>query len=183
MQKNCLDRGVHLKSTHPAQGGTEYGSLSPPPARNFNPPTPHGVGPRLKGGLHCIDGFQSTHPARGGTRSNRCFRRNRYFNPPTPHGVGRGTGRCALHLHGNFNPPTPHGVGRRTGKSAERADRDFNPPTPHGVGPYRAAFALTLDTFQSTHPARGGTSSPSETAHTGRFQSTHPARGGTIPRC
>ena len=100
-----------FQSTHPVWGGTagkrsqrrrEQISIHPPrvgwdnsvlnalsASRNFNPPTPCGVGPDVNRLTSRRRGFQSTHPVWGGTRN--CYFRERpagYFNPPTPCGVG-----------------------------------------------------------------------------------------------
>ena len=124
-------------------------------------------------------GFQSTHPARGGTPGIPALRRARdisihpprtgwdfflgiqyfvfiYFNPPTPHGVGHAQRYIRPVSRSHFNPPTPHGVGPRGHRAAGRRTH-FNPPTPHGVGRRVAGDRLVEKSFQSTHPARGGT--------------------------
>ena len=56
-----------FQSTHPAWGGTRLICRCLSIDKNFNPPTPHGVGPDLKLFLPGEIVFQSTHPAWGGT--------------------------------------------------------------------------------------------------------------------
>ena len=55
----------------------------------------------------------------------------------------------------------------------------FNPPTPCGVGQEFRDTTKTTDTFQSTHPVRGGTKKRQRYFRKWEFQSTHPVRGGT----
>ena len=57
-----------FQSTHPVQSGTSWHTCQRLCWRNFNPPTPRGMGPALT--------ITSTLP-----RAN--------FNPPTPRGMGR----------------------------------------------------------------------------------------------
>ena len=125
--------------------------------------------------------FQSTHPARGAT---------------LPCCAGNSSAQ-------NFNPRTPRGV-RRSGSQRKTRKTNFNPRTPRGVRRTAKERSRTRQRFQSTHPARGATSTgeyggdaddisihaPREgcdiiAGHTrykaAKFQSTHPARGAT--RC
>ena len=125
-----------FQSTHPARGGT-YDVLAQmmEDAKNFNPPTPRGVGPKRRAYYQANREFQSTHPARGGTILG---------GDPQRHGL-------------NFNPPTPRGVGRCNITDLP-VYAHFNPPTPRGVGPTHLRWLWCAGSFQSTHPARGGTS-------------------------
>ena len=119
--------------------------------------------------------FQSTHPARGGTASFAFDEFIPNFNPPTPRGVGRVSGGGGGGYK-DFNPPTPRGVGRsRPGD--DPAAGDFNPPTPRGVGPACPEISAICRIFQSTHPARGGTS-PAVSMSSTLNISIHPSREG-----
>ena len=125
--------------------------------KNFNPPTPCGVG-------HNIRDF-SIGPLPD-------------FNPPTPCGVGQ-MAICSAMRKFYFNPPTPCGVGQEFFAAIggvgcisihpPRVGWDliprqplvwklyFNPPTPCGVGPPAQRPKPGKYRFQSTHPVWGGT--------------------------
>ena len=78
-----------FQSTHPMRGGTPFAHTTFLHGRNFNPPTPCGVGPFSSISSRSMPEFQSTHPMRGGTKF--CHTQQKYsiyFNPPTPCGVG-----------------------------------------------------------------------------------------------
>ena len=77
-----------------------------------------------------------------------------------------------------FNPRTPGGVRRRC-KSALRCALRFNPRTPPGVRLLQYGRIGCHRPFQSTHPARGATTSCWAWMQVFKFQSTHPARGAT----
>ena len=100
-------------------------------SRDFNPPTPWGVGPTVRNTLTTEAVFQSTHSVGSGTVC-----------------------RDILTLrHNHFNPPTPWGVGLTSAVNTS-APVDFNPPTPWGVGQLAGAFGCALR-FISIHPLRG----------------------------
>ena len=128
--------------------------------KDFNPPTPCGVGP----GQNVLV-YSCT-----------------YFNPPTPCGVGHPGQRPSLRRP-HFNPPTPCGVGRLAPAAAPSRLFDFNPPTPCGVGLYRSVPAVCTETFQSTHPVWGGTMFEDRTTANIKI-SIHPPRvGWDLPGC
>ena len=173
-------RGANFtfQSTHPVWGGTHAGllqslyllpiSIHPPRVgwdaradfkrqakKNFNPPTPCGVGrifydyrrcwlyfnPPTPCGVgrlafcHFLghQTFQSTHPVWGGTLSWAPQTDFVYISIHPPR-VGWDTFSqfcyCCLSY---FNPPTPCGVGRGLSQ-VPKVDNHFNPPTPCGVG-------------------------------------------------
>ena len=147
----------------------------------FNPPTPSGVGRYIWGesgsvwtiSIHppragwdtpkaCqrrLSNHISIHPPRAGWDAEResCVGRISHFNPPTPSGVGLGDSmRLMQNAHISIHPP--------------RAGWDASVSILKGV----------LAAFQSTHPERGGTSTPDSSCWgLLLFQSTHPERGGT----
>ena len=103
--------------------------------RDFNPPTPCGVGRWFC--LLSQSRFRiSIHPPRAGWDKN----------------IGK-----KLIAHINFNPPTPCGVGPDELMEIKEVRKNFNPPTPCGVGLSPAFLSCILSPFQSTHPVRGGT--------------------------
>ena len=81
---------TEFQSTHPLRGGTVFGYAAFARNRNFNPPTPCGVGHDATVLTEIGYIFQSTHPLRGGTEIF-WTKTETYldFNPPTPCGVGQ----------------------------------------------------------------------------------------------
>ncbi len=124
--------------------------------QNFNPPTPCGVGlpGRLPGLNEYI--FQSTHPVWGGTlgRPGGQHRHPISIHPPRV-GWDDCPSACGLRVN-DFNPPTPCGVGHWT-HDRWSYHYDFNPPTPCGVGQRSDEEQSRRRQFQSTHPVWGGT--------------------------
>ena len=123
--------------------------------------------------------FQSTHPARGATRRRRAPREEEGISIHAPREGCDKTFLIKRCYNKNFNPRTPRGV------------RQFHQPSYSATGG-----------FQSTHPARGATSTSNSSRAriaisihapregcdkdtlisvklTNAFQSTHPARGAT----
>ena len=148
-----------FQSTHPARGATPSSPATSATTGRFNPRTPRGVRRRGAGVPLSGQSFQSTHPARGATD----------------------LGSAARSLVLGFNPRTPRGVRRPPGPRPA-ARRRFNPRTPRGVRQLYSKVRFEMSPFQSTHPARGATSSSWMTTDCcPQFQSTHPARGAT--RC
>ena len=165
-----------FQSTHPARGGTgtlpsgtiiDGISIHPPREgwdgynsrrwrcnRDFNPPTPRGVGPENVITTTNIAQFQSTHPARGGTFDNYIteWRNVISIHPPRE----------------GWDP---------TILQASLADSHFNPPTPRGVGLNAKWIWGYMSRFQSTHPARGGAVFPTPTQYIAQI-SIHPPREG-----
>ena len=147
-------------STHPVWGGTpprkpagmRKRNFNPPTPcgvglmhgsaasldRNFNPPTPCGVGQAKMASNSRWDQFQSTHPVWGGTT------RGGVVVPPLSisiHPPRVGWDLCCFYPFYRsvyFNPPTPCGVGLSC-TANHKIKQNFNPPTPCGVGP-----AITL---------------------------------------
>ena len=140
-------------------GGTLCRSTRAAGPRDFNPPTPWGVG--LSAYIvFLISLVISIHPPRGGWDFIRCFyiTPNFYFNPPTPWGVGH-----TLQLW-----------------RESRQEISIHPPRGGWDG---NRFSIVIDqvTFQSTHPVGGGTVLLSMLLIRLIFQSTHPVGGGTPP--
>ena len=143
-----------FQSTHPVRGGTSSAPERCSTPANFNPPTPCGVGQKVRSHiLHhrnfnpptpCGVGrswycprasttlFQSTHPVRGGTRSS--------CRPPP---------RRMISIH----PPRAGWDRIRDGHT--RLVQDFNPPTPCGVGLQFLQRFLPQSSI-SIHPPRAG---------------------------
>ena len=67
----------------------------------------------------------------------------------------------------HFNPRTPRGVRQGPSGRCSRDSDNFNPRTPRGVRPHIPCSPIPSRGFQSTHPARGATSSPC------RFRTAH----------
>ena len=81
----------------------------------------------------------------------------------------------------DFNPRSPHGERpdiRQHDFFASATDY-FNPRSPHGERPLVSILKLAYNSFQSTLPARGATSTSVLTTNFLSFQSTLPARGAT----
>ena len=120
--------------------------------KDFNPPTPWGVG--------------HSHAKKNLIKP--------YFNPPTPWGVGRLTSKTKSGIS-HFNPPTPWGVGPRRRHSAFAKLR-FQSTHSVGSGTAIAGNRMADMQFQSTHSVGSGTGEPSTNA-VGKMISIHPLRG------
>ena len=156
----CHKSQPSIISIHPPRVGWDP-TVPPSPgrSRDFNPPTPCGVGLFISFCIWIPLQFQSTHPVWGGTRYLRQIcRRCGYFNPPTPCGVGLAF----------YNGDVP------------KVAISIHPPR---VGWDRAAGpeAIKEALFQSTHPVWGGTPEVMGPKKRRLFQSTHPVWGGTSP--
>ena len=103
---------------------------------HFNPRTPRGVRPAAVSAWDCVLIFQSTHPARGATQI-----------------VGSSFQRSTISIHA---PREGCDKGYEIGRFVYW---DFNPRTPRGVRPAFPRLSRLAQKFQSTHPARGATSS------------------------
>ena len=125
---------------------------------NFNPPTPCGVGPPLRG-----------RP-----------RLQRHFNPPTPCGVGLAEGD-EIPFTKIFQSTHPVWGGTKRSASVKSVTRNFNPPTPCGVGQKSCKEGDMLSDI-SIHPPRVGwdIKGNREKVNIAKFQSTHPVWGGTL---
>ena len=149
-----------------------------PTASDSNPPSPWGEG--LLQLYAYIDAqlFQSTLPVRGGTTDGKgpgCDggisihppRVGRdalqpgklLFRPISIHPPRKGRDlllatQSLRPLY--FNPPSPQGEGLGLHRE-EMSGVYFNPPSPQGEGPAIMAIAASTAQFQSTLPARGGT--------------------------
>ena len=168
-----------FQSTHPARGGTARVRARARHAKDFNPPTPRGVGQQPLKVNGIVLTFQSTHPARGGTRQLYAgCSGTKDFNPPTPRGVGLLT-MIVNKYYMEFQSTHPARGGTWSGARLT-AWEHFNPPTPRGVGPQGAHDAYYNGDI-SIHPPREGwdTKNRVDAKRYLRFQSTHPARGGT----
>ena len=147
-----------FKSTHPARGATP-GPTRPgasawisihapregcdasictisdhPP--NFNPRTPRGVRHAEPNGAAYHFKFQSTHPARGATVNVPVMEARNVISIHAPREGCDPSKNTIFFHHFHFNPRTPRGVRRRLIAASARPCR-----------------------FQSTHPARGATTS------------------------
>ena len=180
-------RGVYLclfQSTHPVWGGTN-GLCVDPSRRDFNPPTPCGVGPLAFARFAISNLFQSTHPVWGGTVLPCNFSEFIYISihpprvgwdsppfPVNPHPlisihpprVGWDMSSCEYWSKlAIFQSTHPVWGGTFGTYPATVPFEDFNPPTPCGVGPHwdgqpRVGLCMhSCDLFQSTHPVWGGT--------------------------
>ena len=168
-----------FQSTHPTRGGTHAPikgtvlltiSIHPPHAgwdlrggrwfsssRNFNPPTPRGVGLVRCRNIEVLQKFQSTHPTRGGTVDLYAVLNAGVISIHPPH-AGWDYKLLEQQLLGVTFQSTH--------------------PTRGGTEDF-ARYACQHNIFQSTHPTRGGTSSSFFPIPSLVFQSTHPTRGGT----
>ena len=147
-------------SIHPLRGEWDCAvSTVTTAANDFNPPTPWGVGPRMRF-------YTSTS--------------RRYFNPPTPWGVGRQPRGRPDHVWLHFNPPTPWGVGHSSPRKT-RWTRRFQSTHSVGSGTAREHPLRPLKGI-SIHPLRGEWDlfpSSKIQRHTS-FQSTHSVGSGTL---
>ena len=167
-------------SIHPPLVGWDYQILTLLRlSKNFNPPTPCGVGQ--------VAGESTTSSTD--------------FNPPTPCGVGRASFQSGQGRRSNFNPPTPCGVGH-VWQVLSLSTFKFQSTHPLWGGTTRRRWLGCCEIFQSTHPLWGGTSEVTHTAKRSpnfnpptpcgvghfhlkiivdmiQFQSTHPLWGGT----
>ena len=140
----------------PLAGCDSLMPLQRPFYSHFNPRTPCGVRPLLRG--NCIPSCD--------------------FNPRTPCGV-----RPALPSIGgppcrNFNPRTPCGVRLVCGFICHNIVK-FQSTHPLRGATFCICRAFARSTFQSTHPLRGATGEIFNTLSDKQFQSTHPLRGAT----
>ena len=166
-----------FQSTHPVWGGTSAYAREPDSKKDFNPPTPCGVGHSSVISSGQIFNFNPPTPCGVGRIYTPAVIRNSYFNPPTPCGVGLLI-PCPTSPEINFNPPTPCGVGRcplrwhiqclwisihppRVGwddhpVTAGLRLEDFNPPTPCGVGRITSARCKRQFNFNPPTPCGVG---------------------------
>ena len=152
------ERQGAFQSTHPARGATISSTV-----------------------LFCHRGI-SIHAPREGCDLNFQFVKSTHsnFNPRTPRGVRR-LSVPTKQQRQDFNPRTPRGVrlivtehAWKEGSISIHAPRegcdlwralyrtdgsDFNPRTPRGVRQDGSAYTERREIFQSTHPARGATTS------------------------
>ena len=124
--------------------------------RHFNPRTPCGVRRAEGQATFYTAAFQSTHPLLGATQAKR-----------------QRAGHRPISIH------APLAGCDGTGGKATRAQGDFNPRTPCGVRLSGLEIIQHFQTFQSTHPLRGATTTVIQCRCTQGFQSTHPLRGAT----
>ena len=187
-------------SIHPPREGWDCLPTLRDGRSDFNPPTPRGVGRSAANRGGPFRGI-SIHPPREGwdaaaAACTSCIGIS--IHPPREGwdgqagGCGRGGGGISIHppregwdlsfhvlrvLSVGISIHPPREGWDVCGRGAIRADRDFNPPTPRGVGQTRAYRAARFTKFQSTHPARGGTTLPN--ASFVAFDiSIHPPREG-----
>ena len=131
---------------HAPLAGCDVSSVMPCNASmNFNPRTPCGVRRTHPRTARARNRFQSTHPLRGATR----------LIPP-----------LFIQLFISIHAPLA-GCDRRK-NDVQRPVVHFNPRTPCGVRPYQAARIVFTLSFQSTHPLRGATQTPSRHCQTAR---------------
>ena len=172
--------------------------------KDFNPPTPCGVGLSWAQAKISLLVFQSTHPLWGGTCNNvvRIF----ILRFQSTHPLWGGTALlflCNTAIGISIHPPLvgwdglacfcgnrvpisihPPLVGWDALKSEIRKlQYNFNPPTPCGVGHGGELQFDNFKVFQSTHPLWGGTGTRIYEIWQDIFQSTHPLWGGTTVIC
>ena len=125
---------IHFNPPAPCGAGPPGGGPGGAPG-DFNPPAPCGAGRLVRLSTPDESLFQSTRPVRGGTTAHRLM--------------------AAGSAH--FNPPAPCGAGQP--KLINKGDKQvyFNPPAPCGAGRQLRLWGLSIVTFQSTRPVRGGT--------------------------
>ena len=102
--------------------------------------------------------FQSTHPARGATLPAQVLYFRLLFQSTHPARGATFLRGSTLLAHYNFNPRTPRGV-RLAQLCVNMFKLNFNPRTPRGVRQVLDLAPGDAIQFQSTHPARGATSS------------------------
>ena len=126
---------VSFQSTHPMRGGTLNSRCISSMRKNFNPPTPCGVG-HGHAGRRPVHDHISIHPPHAGWDHSAPFPPDpcRNFNPPTPCGVGpssvilnKNTASISIHL--------PH-AGWDSGGSFH------SPPAPISIHPPHAGVGL-----------------------------------------
>ena len=147
------DRPDHLGiSIHPPRVGRDCTAAKETGTYTyFNPPYPHGEGLAVIGIGIKVFKFQSTLPVRGGTPNLYLLNMSKsYFNPPSPRGEGHQHRRETVSAFRISIHPPRHGScgGHHISIHLPRAGRD-------GAVPERVRSTLQ---FQSTLPARGGTS-------------------------
>ncbi len=220
-------QALHTRvSIHAPRAGRDYSPAAGPiPCTSFNPRAPCGARLLTRHQRHFMRQFQSTRPVRGATLARKigtaflvCF------NPRAPCGA-----RPINHQHHEvtkmFQSTRPvRGATRegrlmgmaavvsihapRAGRDYRRAggmagDRSFNPRAPCGARLGRAQRTLKRESFQSTRPVRGATSSQTRNRYQTHgfnprapcgarqksgsskpskqpFQSTRPVRGATL---
>ena len=199
---SALKEEREFQSTHPARGATGLLPYTRSWSRYFNPRTPRGVRPGGRSKPARQMRFQSTHPARGATGQGRIVTGRLTFQSTHPARGATATCWRRPFLAANFNPRTPRGVRRllllfcfkfqviSIHAPREGCDRGLQQrlwlwllfqsthPARGATTSGRAYRALTTK-FQSTHPARGATLGEQQGCPSMRFQSTHPARGAT----
>ena len=145
----------------------------------FQPTLPHGERPDSAIMYPCGVSISTHAPARGATCSAPSPNFLGDFNPRSPHGERRLSDNSARGQQ-DFNPRSPHG--ERPGVSGNRQDTEhFNPRFPHGERRGQCEYCGSVQTFQSTLPARGATQKPIlSLVPTILFQPTLPARGATV---
>ena len=123
-----------FQSTHPERGGTCGGQYLRLGAQDFNPPTPSGVGPGNHAVLHADLRFQSTHPERGGTGTFAAVAAVRVISIHPPR-----AGWDTIYL-----------------KKDIQVDKISIHP-PRAGWDWMSSWSCGAESFQSTHPERGGT--------------------------
>ena len=107
-----VKRTTAFQSTHPVRGGTQHTSCQNSRGRDFNPPTPCGVGQHTS--------YQSEHLFRISIHPPRAGWDVPLVNPP------EGINPISIH--------PPRAGWDRSKRDRAISARDFNPPTPCGVG-------------------------------------------------
>ena len=151
-------RQSHRISIHPPREGWDaWASAGMNYSTDFNPPTPRGVG-RDENILEWLQqpAFQSTHPARGGTEPREQRNKRNKFQSTHPARGGTVATLSRLIPFFHFNPPTPRGVGHCGLFPGSSAPISIHPPR-EGWDRCNVVKVDPLLSFQSTHPARGGT--------------------------
>ena len=167
-------------SIHPPRAGWDI----PPTSeggriKNFNPPTPCGVGLKSPEKSARASEFQSTHPVRGGTKSGDTCEETYLFQ--STHPVRGGTFRDLVTPNDNVfqsTHPVRGGTGCRRRRGGQRRI-SIHPPRA-GWDEMRRLTEQAEDAI-SIHPPRAGWDLQQRPHHIGvkQFQSTHPVRGGT----
>ena len=144
-----------FQPTLPARGATQTAQSSTPPAKNFNPRSPHGERRAQGDDFRVRDNFNPRSPH--GERRQAVFDRDLRVEIST-HAPRTGSDTLSAGLWRrviNFNPRSPHGERQPPAATSRRRDGDFNPRSPHGERRHQqppAAGAAGI----STHAPRTG---------------------------
>ena len=153
------DSSNEFQSTRPVRGATWTLSVTKSASVPLFQSTRPVRGATHSGGISGSTGiFQSTRPVRGATLSmEQISPMTLHFNPRAPCGARLAESMHSPYFHHNFNPRAPCGA-RQQQEDLGGFDLYFNPRAPCGARQFGFSVFLSADTFQSTRPVRGATS-------------------------